>query len=87
LDGFEGPKIHVHALRPVENAEASRSYGVLIAVSDRSAPLAGSHLYRGAEQPAESSVEPGDVESAFLRTYPKECGSCARWLLARLRRG
>ena len=59
-------------------------YGVVVAVPDRTNPLAGSLLYQGVGRLTDAGVKAGMVEPALLHAYPSECERYARRLLERL---
>jgi hypothetical protein len=59
-------------------------YGVVVAVPDRTNPLAGSLLYQGVGRLTDAGVKAGLVEPALLHASPVECERYARRLLERL---
>ena len=59
-------------------------YGVVVAVPERTNPLAGSLLYQGGGRLTDAGVKAGMVEPALLHASPAECGRYARRLLERL---
>lgn len=65
--------------------DAEPLYGLVLAVPERSSPLAGSLLYQGVERLKESGVRPGSIEPALLRADPDECERYAGKLLERLK--
>jgi hypothetical protein len=92
---LEGPRVYVFAVgqdrpdavdavTPVGDPGASHLYGLVVAVPDRSSPLAGSLLYQGVGRLTEGGVRAGSVEPALLHALPEECESYARRLLERL---
>jgi hypothetical protein len=92
----EGPLLHVFAIgqdRPdaidavgaLGDPGSSRLYSLVVAVPDRTSPLAGSLLYQGVERLTGSGVKAGMVEPALLHADPEECERYARRLLERLR--
>lgn len=91
----EEPLIHVFAVgqdRPdavdaigaVGDPSVPRLYGVVVAVSDRPSPLAGSLLYQGVQRLTGEGVRAGAIEPALLHAVPEECERYARRLLERL---
>lgn len=91
----EGPRFHVFVvgqdrpdavdqISPVGDASAPHLYGVVVAVPERTSPLAGSLLYQGVARLTEGNVRAGSVEPALLHLSPRECESYARRLLERL---
>ena len=64
--------------------DASRLYGVVVAVPDRPSPLSGSLLYQGVGRLTEAGVKAGMVEPALLHAVTEECERYARRLLERL---
>jgi hypothetical protein len=75
----------VDALEAVGDLEATRLYGVVVAVPEQASPLTGSLLYQGVQRLTESGVRAGLVEPALLHAVPEECERYARRLLERLR--
>lgn len=59
-------------------------YGVVVAVPDRTNPLAGQLLYQGVGRLTDAGVRSGMVEPALLHASPAECDRYARRLLERL---
>ena len=59
-------------------------YGVVVAVPDRTNPLAGSLLYQGVGRLTDAGVKAGMVEPALLHALPLECERYADRLLERL---
>ena len=59
-------------------------FGVVVAVPDRTNPLAGSLLYQGVGRLTDAGVKAGMVEPALLHASPSECKRYARRLLERL---
>ncbi len=91
----EGPLFHlfvvgqdrpdaIDQISPVGDTPAPHLYGVVVAVPERSSPLAGSLLYQGVGRLTERDVKPGSVEPALLHPSRKECESYAKRLLERL---
>ena len=94
-ENSEGPLFHlfvvgqdrpdaVDQISPVGDTPAPHLYGVVVAVPERSSPLAGSLLYQGVGRLTERDVKPGSVEPALLHPSRKECESYAKKLLERL---
>jgi hypothetical protein len=75
----------IEAVRALGGRASARLYGLVVAVPDRSSPLAGSLLYQGVERLGGSGVRAGMVEPALLHAVPEECERYARRLLERLR--
>ena len=69
-----------------DDGESARSsiYGVVVAVPDRTSPLAGSLLYQGVGRLTDDGVKVGSIEPALLHALPQECESYAGRLLQRL---
>jgi hypothetical protein len=90
----EGPSAHIFALgqdRPEAiddigaiDASTPHLYGVIVAVPDKTSPLAGSLLYQGVGRLTQSGVRAGMVEPALLHAVPTECERYARHLFQRL---
>jgi hypothetical protein len=59
-------------------------YGVVVAVPERTNPLAGSLLYQGVGRLTDVGVRAGMVEPALLHASPLECERYANRLLERL---
>lgn len=95
---LEGPLLHVFvvgqdrpdavdAVAPVGEPDATRRYGMVVAVPPRRpSPLAGPLLYQGVEKLVGRGVKAGLVEPAPLRAVPGECELYAAKLLGRLRK-
>lgn len=90
--GMEGPPVQVFAVgqdRPdavdaIFPVAEGMLYGLVVAVPDRTSPLAGPLLYQGVERLKEAGVRAGRVEPALLHASPLECERYARRLLERL---
>ena len=90
----EGPSAHIFALgqdRPEAiddigaiDASTPHLYGVIVAVPDKTSPLAGSLLYQGVGRLTQSGVRAGMVEPALLHAVPTECERYARHIFQRL---
>jgi hypothetical protein len=65
-------------------ASVPHLYGVIVAVPNKSSPLAGSLLYQGVGRLTQSGVKAGMVEPALLHAVPTECERYARHLFQRL---
>jgi hypothetical protein len=74
----------VDAIGAVGDPSVPRLYGVVVAVSDRPSPLAGSLLYQGVQRLTDEGVKAGTIEPALLHAVPDECERYARRLLERL---
>ncbi len=59
-------------------------YGMVVAVPDRTNPLAGSLLYQGVGRLTDDGVKARMVEPALLHASPVECERYAKRLLERL---
>ena len=59
-------------------------YGMVVAVPNRTNPLAGSLLYQGVSRLTDAGVRAGMVEPALLHVSPVECERYAGRLLERL---
>ena len=90
----EAPSVQVFAIgqdRPdavddlgAPDGAAGVLYGVVVAVPDRTNPLAGSLLYQGVGRLTDAGVKAGMVEPALLHASPVECERYANRLLERL---
>ncbi len=61
----------------------SSIYGLVVAVPNRTSPLAGSLLYQGVERLTGMGVRAGRIEPALLNASSIECGAYARHLIQR----